>query len=36
MAQHNMNTHQALRSMKNDSGDFRQRFEAYTAKYALL
>lgn len=35
MAQNNMNIHQSLRSMKNDSADFQQRFRAYAVKYAL-
>ena len=36
MAQCNMNLHESLRSMKNDSEDFRQEFNAYVKKYSLL
>lgn len=33
MAQHNMNLHESLRSIRNDSEDFRQKFNAYAHKY---
>lgn len=35
MAEHNMNLHESLRSMKNDSEDFRQAFKRYMGKYTL-
>ncbi len=35
MAHHNMNIHESLRSVRNDSEDFRQKFMAYAAKYSL-
>lgn len=35
VAQENMNLHQSLRSFRNDSEDFRERYEEYMHKYAL-
>nr|WP_289767758.1 Na/Pi cotransporter family protein [uncultured Acetatifactor sp.] len=35
MAQHNMNLHESLRSVRNDSADFQRRFTAYAGKYSL-
>lgn len=35
MAQHNMNLHESLRSMRNDSEVFRQSFKMYMGKYSL-
>lgn len=35
MADHNMNLHESLRSVRNDSEEFRQSFRAYAGKYAL-
>lgn len=35
MADHNMNLHESLRSVRNDSEEFRQSFCAYAGKYAL-
>lgn len=36
MAQHNMNLHESLRSMKNDSQDFQEYFREYAKKYTLF
>ena len=36
MANHNMNLHESLRSIRNDSEDFRQKFKAYAAKYSFM
>lgn len=35
MAQHNLNLHESLRSIRNDSEDFQQRFRAYANKYSF-
>lgn len=35
VAQENMNLHQSLRSFRNDSEDFRERYEEYMHKYVL-
>ena len=35
MAQYNMNLHESLRSLRNDSEEFRQRFQMYARKYSL-
>lgn len=36
MAQHNMNLHESLRSLKNDSEDFQKEFREYAKKYTLF
>ena len=36
MAQHNMNLHESLRSMKNDSEAFQENFREYAKKYTLF
>ena len=36
MAHHNMNIHESLREIKNDSEDFKKQFQFYTEKYKLL
>lgn len=36
MAQHNMNLHESLDTLKNNSEEFRQRFKAYARKYSLM
>lgn len=35
MAHHNMNLHESLRSIRNESEDFQQRFKAYAGKYSF-
>lgn len=35
MAHHNMNLHESLRSIRNDSEDFQQRYKAYAGKYSF-
>ncbi len=35
MAHHNMNIHESLREVKNDSEDFKKQFQFYTKKYML-
>ena len=35
IAHHNMNLHESLRELKNDSDDFRKQFEGYSQKYDL-
>ncbi len=35
MAQHNMNLHESLENIRNNSEEFRRRFQAYAGKYAL-
>ena len=35
MAQHNMNLHESLENLRNNSEEFRRRFQAYAGKYAL-
>jgi phosphate:Na+ symporter len=35
MAHNNMNLHESLRELRNDSGDFRTQFRAYSKKYTL-
>jgi len=35
IAHDNMNLHQSLRELRNDSGEFRERFQEYGRKYAL-
>lgn len=35
MAQYNLNLHESLRSIRNDSEDFQQRFRAYANKYSF-
>lgn len=35
MANHNMNIHESLRSIRNDSEDFQQKFRAYAGKYSF-
>jgi len=35
MAHHNMNIHESLRSIRNDSEDFQQKFRAYAGKYSI-
>lgn len=36
IADHNMNIHESLRTMRKDSEDFRVRFDEYSMKYALM
>ena len=36
MAQYNMNLHESLRSLRNDSEEFRRRFQMYAEKYSLV
>ncbi len=36
MTRHNMNLHESLRSVRNDSEEFRQRFQMYAEKYSLM
>ncbi|MDE6203806.1 MAG: Na/Pi cotransporter family protein, partial [Lachnospiraceae bacterium] len=36
MAQHNMNIHESLRSIRDDSEDFQQKFRAYAGKYSFV
>ncbi len=36
MPQHNMNIHENLREIRNDSADFRREYEAYSEKYAIV
>ncbi len=36
MAHHNLNIHESLRSVRNDSEDFREKFRAFAVKYALV
>ncbi len=35
MAQHNMNLHESLENLRNNSEEFHRRFQAYAGKYAL-
>ncbi len=35
MAQHNMNLHESLRDVRNNSEDYRQKFRSYEKKYAI-
>lgn len=35
MANHNMNIHESLRGIRNDSKDFQQKFRAYAGKYSF-
>lgn len=35
MAHHNMNIHESLRSVRNDSEDFQQKFRDYAGKYSI-
>ena len=35
MAHQNMNIHESLRNIRNDSEDFKQKFRAYAGKYSL-
>lgn len=35
MAHHNMNIHESLRSVRNDSEEFQQKFRVYAKKYSL-
>ncbi len=35
MSHHNMNIHESLRSLRNDSEDFQQKFRAYASKYSF-
>ena len=35
MEQNNMNIHESLRSVRNDSEDFQRQFRAYAAKYSI-
>lgn len=35
MAHHNMNIHESLRSVRNDSEDFQRKFRVYAKKYSL-
>ncbi|GFI01885.1 MAG: Na/Pi cotransporter family protein [Lachnospiraceae bacterium] len=36
MMHHNMNIHESLRSIRNDSEEFQQKFRAYASKYSLI
>ena len=36
MAQHNMNLHESLENLRNNSEEFRRRFQAYAGKYSLM
>lgn len=36
VANHNMNIHESLRSMRNDSEDFQQKFREYASKYSFV
>lgn len=36
MANHNMNIHESLRSIRNDSEEFQQKFKEYAGKYFLI
>lgn len=35
MAHHNMNIHESLRNVRNDSRDFQQKYKEYTSKYSF-
>ena len=36
MAHNNMNIHESLREIKNDSDEFRRQYDKYSKKYALF
>ena len=35
MSEHNMNTHESLRALRNNSEEYFDKYKAYTAKYEL-
>ena len=36
MADHNLNLHESLRSVRNDSEDFQRKFKEYAGKYSFV